>query len=91
MPRGSNARKEVFFRSGKGQGLYKMTLNESHSGDTVQGKGLHVTDFKNIAGNLHGASSYLHQINETNKDLKDLRPGSDDMKNALHNKNIKLQ
>ena len=36
-------RKEVFFRSGKDQGLYKMTLNESRSGDISD-----VTDFKSM-------------------------------------------
>ena len=42
-------RKEVFFRSGKGQGLHKMTLGESsRSGDISVAD--NVTDFKNMTG-----------------------------------------
>lgn len=49
-------RKEVFFRSGNNQGLYKMTLNESHSGE-IQA----VTDFRGMTLN---PNTYLQQINE---------------------------
>ena len=48
MPRNPAKRKEVFFRSGKGQGLYKMTLNDSTSGDTLKGMP-NVTDYKHHA------------------------------------------
>ena len=55
-------RKDVFFRSGKNQALYKMTLNESRSGDVANAP---ITDFK---GRTMG-QNYLQQINETNRDL----------------------
>ena len=52
-------RKEVFFKSGKGQGLHKMTLGESsRSGDIAASD--NVTDFKNLTGQ----QTYLQQINE---------------------------
>ena len=42
---GSPGRKEVFFRSGHGQGLYKMTMGESKSGDVAA----EITDFKSLS------------------------------------------
>ena len=49
-------RKEVFFRSGRGQGLHRMTLAESRSGEVRD-----VTDLKNLSV---GTPGYLQQINE---------------------------
>ena len=88
---GGQPRKEVFFKSGNGQGLRKMTLGDtSRSGDISVSD--NVTDFKNMTGNNQ---TYLQQINENPQQRKMLasfrRKQSEDINDRGANLNSDLK